>query len=148
MSRQTVESSDTGPGSGTGILLALEGVDEARLRALAETTDSARPKKSRRWLLCRNCGRRITREEDRLEVLGKHEHVRTNPHGITFHFGSFRSAEGCATAGEPMAAFTWFAGYYWRLALCAGCRTHLGWCFEGPQAGFFGLVLDRLIKMD
>jgi hypothetical protein len=141
---QTIWTFDLAPKACRETLLALEGVSEERLRGLAVATDKPRPKKSRRWLLCRNCGRKITREEDRLDVLGKHVHVRTNPHGITFHFGSFRSAEGCSTAGEPVAAFTWFSGYYWRLALCGGCRIHLGWSFEGPEAKFFGLVLDRL----
>jgi len=123
---------------------ALEGVSEDRLRSLVESADKAKPRKSRRWLLCRSCGRRITREDERIPVLGAHEHTRTNPHGITFRFGSFRSARGCLTSGEPIAAFTWFAGFYWRLALCGGCRTHLGWSFEGGEAGFFGLILDRL----
>src|SRR5687767_5906249 len=97
-------------------LRALEGVSEDRLRSLIESTEKAKPRRSRRWLLCRSCGRRITREDERIPVFGTHEHTRTNPHGITFRFGSFRSARGCLTSGEPVAAFTWFAGYYWRLA--------------------------------
>ena len=129
---------------GTIPLHALEGVSEDRLRGLVEPAASKRPKKSRRWLLCKQCGRRITREEDRVPILGRHEHTQTNPHGITFRFGSFRAAQGCILAGDPVAAFSWFAGYYWRLALCGGCRIHLGWGFESADAGFFGLVLDRL----
>jgi hypothetical protein len=124
---------------------ALEGVSEDRLRSLKEAASPDKPRKSRRWLHCRACGHKITREDDRIPVLGLHEHTRTNPHGITFRFGSFRNAQGCATSGEPIAAFTWFAGYYWRLALCGGCRIHLGWRFEGAGANFFGLVLERLI---
>jgi hypothetical protein len=37
----------------------------------------------------------------------------------------------------------------WRLALCGGCRAHLGWNFRGDKdAGFFGLILDRLREAD
>lgn len=128
----------------TPVLRALEGVSDARLRGLAETTAGGRPSPAKRWLHCQRCGRKITREEDRLDVDGRHEHVRTNPHGITFRFGSFSTASGCAMQGDPVAAFSWFPGFYWRLAMCGGCGIHLGWCFEGSMPGFFGLVLDRL----
>lgn len=127
---------------------ALDGLTEERLRALIESEEESKQDQSRRWLHCRRCGYRITREEDRMEFLGGHQHTRTNPHGITFHFGSFGAAEGCRVTGEPVAAFTWFAGFYWRIALCGGCGVHLGWKFEAPDLIFFGLVLERLKTVD
>ena len=62
-----------------------------------------------------------------------------------YRIGCFRRAPGCAQAGEPTFEYTWFPGHSWRLALCAGCRAHLGWAFQGGQDAFFGLILDRLV---
>ena len=128
-------------------LFALDGVNDERLRAIMEA-EAERPKRARRWLHCLNCRRRITREDDRVSYLGLDVHTRTNPYGITFRFGSFGAAEGCEITGDPVAAFTWFAGYYWRIALCGGCGVHLGWKFENAESCFYGLVLNRLSAQD
>jgi hypothetical protein len=79
-------------------------------------------------------------------VQGGHEHRFTNPHGVTYHIGCYREAAGCSIVGESTMKFTWFPGYAWRVALCANCRTHLGWRFESPGGGFHGLILNRLIS--
>jgi hypothetical protein len=99
-----------------------------------------------RALRCRACGKAIAYDHDRISVLGTHEHSCTNPHGIRFRIGCFCDARGGAETGEAIAEHTWFAGYRWRVMLCAQCGTHLGWGFH-DQGGdrFYGLILDRLI---
>jgi hypothetical protein len=95
-------------------------------------------------LFCASCKHLITRQEERIAVAGGHEHACTNPHGFQYRIGCFRAAPGCTAAGTAEAKFTWFRGYTWRLALCAGCRAHLGWLFEAGGASFYGLIVNRL----
>ncbi len=94
-------------------------------------------------LCCARCGHVITRERDRTTVHGRHTHTRVNPSGFVFHFGCFARAEGCLVIGPPTAEASWFPGFVWEHALCAACKTHLGWAFHG-ESSFLGLVLDRL----
>jgi hypothetical protein len=94
-------------------------------------------------LCCARCGHVITHEKHRTTVNGRHVHTRVNPHGYVFHFGCFSRAEGCLVFGPPTAEASWFPGFVWEVALCAACKTHLGWAFHG-ESDFLGLVLDRL----
>ncbi len=97
------------------------------------------------WLLCADCGHRITTESARIDKLGRHSHTFTNPHRVTYRIGCFREAAGCSYAGAPTLEFTWFPGYAWRLALCSACGIHLGWLYRGTEAtAFHGLILNRL----
>lgn len=105
-----------------------------------EETESRAPETP---LCCTRCGHVITRERDRTTLNGRHTHTRVNPSGYVFHFGCFARAEGCLVIGPPMAEASWFPGSTWEYALCAACKTHLGWAFHG-ESDFFGLVLDRL----
>ena len=75
-----------------------------------------------------------------------HEHVFFNPSGLAFTIRCFRQAPGCLVQGAATDAFTWFAGYHWRLALCKRCLTHLGWRFETRDDRFFALISDRLLE--
>lgn len=106
------------------------------------------PEPTRDLLLCAACGRAITTAAARMEAGGSHEHHFTNPFGIRFHLGCFDAAPGCAVAGPPQHADTWFPGHFWRIAGCSECGTHLGWWFEhatlGSASGFYGLILPRL----
>jgi hypothetical protein len=106
--------------------------------ALEET-----PEREKR-LFCTACRHPVTHQDERIQVHGGHEHRFTNPHGIPFHIGCFREAAGCLAVGAATPEFTWFAGYAWRIALCAHCRAHLGWRFEAPQDYFYGLIIARL----
>ncbi len=102
--------------------------------------------KDERRVLCRECLHPVTREEDRTDVHGAHQHTFANPSGIVFTIGCFRSADGCGAAGSPSDEFTWFAGFSWRVAVCAACLAHLGWLFSSASgATFWGLILDHLI---
>lgn len=107
--------------------------------------EDRRTDEAARAIRCAACGKAITISAERIDHAGAYEHTRFNPGGFVFRFGCFRQAPGCAVAGEPTGEATWFSGYQWSYAFCAGCGTHLGWRFEGPD-GFFGLVLERLVE--
>ena len=96
-------------------------------------------------LRCRACRHGITNREAAVPINGRQVHVCTNPSGIAFEFGCYSQAPGCAVLGRPTAEHTWFTGYTWQIAQCAGCGTHLGWRFRGGS-GFFGLILNRLVS--
>ncbi len=97
-------------------------------------------------LYCAACGHPVTRERWRIAVNGAHEHVVFNPAGRLFRIGCFAVADGAAAVGAASDAFTWFKGFMWRIALCAGCGAHLGWRYSsgGALADFFGLILGML----
>ena len=96
-------------------------------------------------ILCRQCGRPITRPAERIEVAGAHKHTFANPHGIVFEIGCFRAAFGCGYSGPTTDEFTWFSGYRWKVAVCGSCTSHLGWLFLSSSSdAFHGLILDRL----
>jgi len=95
-------------------------------------------------LRCRACRHGITSRQAAVPVNGRQVHVCTNPSGITFEFGCYSQAPGCTVTGRPAAEHTWFPGYTWQIAQCAGCGTHLGWRFRG-DSGFFALILNRLV---
>ncbi len=97
-------------------------------------------------ILCRQCHHPITTTTERITVDGAHSHTFANPEGIVFEIGCFRSAWGCGYVGPASNAFTWFSGYRWRIALCAGCRLHIGWRFSNDDGGaFHGLIANRLL---
>jgi hypothetical protein len=98
-----------------------------------------------RALLCAACRHQVTTDRERMEMLGRHEHTCTNPHGFAFRIGCFRQAPGCAGMGPRDSAFSWFPGYTWQIAVCGRCRAHLGWIFRAGTDCFHGLILDRLV---
>ena len=104
-----------------------------------------KPVKDRGAILCKTCGQFITHERDRFTVQGSHLHTFANPHGLVFEIGCFQTAPGCAYGGALSAEFTWFAGYQWKVAVCTGCLTHLGWLFVSTATQFNGLILERLV---
>ena len=93
---------------------------------------------------CGACNTRVAGEDDAIAVAGAHRHRFVNPAGVEFEIGCFRRA-GCRAEGEPTGEHTWFAGFAWSYALCASCRAHLGWIYEGEGPRFFGLILTRLV---
>ncbi len=97
-----------------------------------------------RRLFCAACNHPITTQDARTIVQGGHEHTFTNPHGLAFHIGCFRSAPGCVAIGVPTTAHTWFRGYAWMIGLCGNCERHIGWLFRSPADDFHGLILSRL----
>lgn len=109
--------------------------------------DEDRPEEEKeRKLRCRACGNGITDRSQRFAKGGQHRHTFFNPAGVVYELGCFHSAPGCATTGEASGEFSWFAGYVWRIVVCAGCHTHLGWQFSSGDDLFYGLILSRLVE--
>ena len=119
--------------------------DAARQQRLA-VKPAEKPKQEKR-LFCAACRHPVTRQDERIQVHGGHEHRFANPHGVHFRIACFREAGGCAAVGAATLEYTWFAGYAWRIALCAHCRAHLGWRFESAGEHFHGLIIDRLTSI-
>jgi hypothetical protein len=109
-------------------------------RAAKDELDRDEP----RAIRCATCGTAITHTSAKIEVMGAHEHRRTNPGGFDFLIGCFDLAPGCTAVGDASTYWSWFPGSAWRVALCGGCRSHLGWEFTGGTH-FYGLILNRLI---
>lgn len=103
----------------------------------------------RRVLVCTVCRKRITTESARMAKGGKHLHVFANPMGLVFEIGCFSVAAGCLRAGPQSLEFTWFPGYAWQPAVCAGCGGHMGWFWQNASGdAFWGLLLERLEPSD
>ena len=123
------------------MLVLLKGPVEPELPPQSQPeAEVARPSVEKRWL-CAGCDRPITDDDARMEVDGAHVHVRINPVGVVYRFGCFDRAD-CVISDQPTLENTWFPGSAWQYAHCPGCALHLGWFF----GGFFGLVLDRLVR--
>ena len=115
----------------------------------SKTRIDREPTKAERYIVCRQCGQRLTRPSERISVSGSHSHTFANPSGLVFEIGCFRMARGCSFIGPPSLEFPWFAGYSWQIATCSTCQAHLGWLFIGQQSHqFFGFILDRLREVD
>ena len=95
-------------------------------------------------LVCVACGHRITDDASRITMSGAHEHTFVNPGGFVHHLGCFHPALGCAHVGPTEAAFSWFPGWTWQIAVCASCRAHVGWIYRNAGEQFHGLVLAAL----
>ena len=122
-------------------------LDELETEVAPEVREARGPA----WLLCAACGARIAERGAATSFDGGHRHRFVNPHGLAFTIALFDGAPGCAAEGEATEHFSWFPGYAWRVAVCRGCRTHLGWAFEcvgppgvGEPGGFHGLIEGRL----
>jgi hypothetical protein len=114
----------------------LQIVDQAGIETgNAEETDDE--------LFCAACGHSMTRGRWRMSVNGDHEHTVFNPAGRVFRVLCFKEAPGLAPVGEPSGDFTWFEDHVWRIGVCRGCDTHVGWQYDGGTV-FFGLIKSKL----
>lgn len=99
----------------------------------------------REVISCRSCGHLVTYPDQQIPVDGAFRHTFSNPEGIVFKIGCFRTADGCIAIGRETNEFTWFPGFSWRICLCGRCHVHLGWQYRSGQESFFlGLIIDRL----
>lgn len=100
----------------------------------------------RQGVLCSTCRARITGEDQALSIQDRHRHAFFNPAGIAFEIRCFQTAPGTVVQGASSTEFSWFADHAWQVALCATCRTHLGWRFTGQTgaSAFYGLIVARL----
>ncbi len=99
-----------------------------------------------RTIICRLCRHVITTPDTMVPMNGILNHIFTNPAGVTYTIACFSSARGCVTTGEPTLDYTWFPGFQWSYALCAGCFSHLGWHYRARESSFYGLILDRITE--
>ena len=97
-------------------------------------------------LYCVHCETHITDKVHKIDRQGAHRHTCTNPAQLTFNIGCFKAAPGCTQVGIPTSDHSWFNGYRWCIALCAGCQKHLGWHFVGTGDRFHGLILSELME--
>ena len=119
------------------------GQGDTRLRRMDKRQTESN-KKDERAICCGHCGAPITATRHRIRQAGSHLHTVFNPAGIVFEIGCFNEAPGCRLAGESSSEFTWFTGYFWRLALCLRCSAHLGWHYARDGSEFFGLIVNHL----
>ena len=112
---------------------------ERILRAKKNTTAGNKGK-----IRCLACGHILTNEQERQSVDGAHIHTFSNPHGIVYIIACYGDVPGCTYIGSETEHWTWFEGYVWQIALCAGCRIHIGWAFRQSDDRFHGLVRNRL----
>lgn len=96
------------------------------------------------YVYCAVCEHVIGHVDDRIEVMGAHQHKMTNPHGFVHHFACYAEAPGVDINGLAIAADTWFPGFSWRLAHCEECSEHLGWVFERTNESFCGLIVSLI----
>ncbi len=128
-------------------LMALQQMDE-RLFVGTRTRDETDHETDERKknILCKTCGNAITSDEAAIVIDGSHEHTFMNPRGLVFHIGCFSGAGGCSIMGSPTSEYTWFPGFLWRYVICSACLSHLGWHYQSGESGFFGLILDQLVR--
>ncbi len=105
-----------------------------------------------RLLVCRHCGAAIS-DSGALFPMGgdKLTHVFSNPYGKLHELVTARRAQGLILQGPASAEFTWFPGYVWEIAYCAGCRAHLGWQFTAERGDtepqrFYGLLVAEVVE--
>ncbi|MFO0727546.1 MAG: cereblon family protein [Myxococcota bacterium] len=104
-----------------------------------------------RALRCRQCAAVISRPTEifrmRSEAMVQ---VFPNPLGMLREIITVRAAWGLEIHGPPTTEFTWFEGYAWEIALCASCRTQVGWRYQAVQASalpeFFGLLTRAVVE--
>jgi len=112
-----------------------------------ENVNSQSHKKRDFIICCKACQQIITKDEFSISVGGHHEHLQTNPYGVTFIFRCFNQAWNTNHIGNPESAHSWFPGFEWTMVTCGGCNTHLGWYFSNLQSeGFWGLISEKLVS--
>ena len=89
-------------------------------------------------IVCRRCTLDLAFASDRFPG-GRTLHV--NPAGYLHEIITVHEARHLVVTGQPTAEATWFVGYTWDIAVCAGCGAHVGWLFEGARSPprFYGL---------
>jgi len=88
----------------------------------------------RGWYACAVCALGLAREDWVLEAASQGPLVFANPHGRFFELLLVTHVVGGIFDRHATSEFTWFAGYAWRVGVCADCRAHIGWHFEATQS--------------
>jgi hypothetical protein len=118
-----------------------DGADPTRGRRPLPTGELV-PGDPARLVRCRECALPVA-DPSEVFKLGEGPQLYLNPHGILHEVLLVQAAHNLLLVGDATTEHTWFAGYAWRIALCARCRSHLGWRYEAADARsppiFFGL---------
>jgi len=125
----------------------------------ATEVDDGEAPAEERAVVCTACEAPITSARARCERAGKHRHTCANAHGYVFEIVCFSPAPGVRGEGGWETFFSWFPGYAWQIALCAGCGAHVGWSFRASQGSnaearrgegepFAGLRTDRVAERE
>ncbi len=128
-------------------LVALQRFDDRNMINTEISDETGREsKESKKNILCKACGKMITSDDEGIVINGSHDHAFMNPRGLVFHIGCFSGADNCHIMGAPTGEYTWFPGFVWCYVVCTGCLSHLGWHYQSGGGGFYGLILDQLVR--
>lgn len=103
-------------------------------------------------LRCARCLQSVAHPADVISLRGSAPvGTYVNPFGYLHSVITLGAAQQLIVVGTPSTLSSWFTGYAWRMALCAGCGAHLGWRFSSLEAdrepaGFWGLSRAALIE--
>ncbi|BHF72535.1 hypothetical protein SprV_0401560200 [Sparganum proliferum] len=104
-------------------------------------------------MACVSCKRNMSSQKDVI-CLAQEGSLQTyvNPHGIVFDMLTLsRVIQGSVElVGESSTEYSWFPGYAWTIAHCAGCYNHVGWLFTAVSEDlrprmFWGIKRDALV---
>ncbi len=98
----------------------------------------------KRWILCRNCSKKIALISDKIHMNNTDTYIFENPAGLFFRVICFSNAPGTVIITDYTEENTWFEGFLWSVCLCGTCGKHLGWHYSSGSYGFYGLIADRL----
>ncbi|KAM3958326.1 protein cereblon isoform 1-T1 [Aphomia sociella] len=130
--------------------LALFVADDALLRLHMELRFIAR----KSALCCSSCMGEIARREHIFAMSSEGVHSNyTNLGGFMHDIVTVSRAAHTLLSGSASAEYSWFPGYAWTIACCAGCMAHVGWRFDAlkrnlrPQR-FYGLCRNYVQPRD
>ncbi|XP_020098187.1 protein cereblon isoform X1 [Ananas comosus] len=85
-------------------------------------------------LRCKNCEALIAKRSD-MVVMSTDGPLNAfvNPNGYVHELITVQKAIGLLLHGAPSKEHSWFPGYAWTVACCAGCESHLGWLFTAVK---------------
>lgn len=105
-------------------------------------------------LRCRYCMTEVASARDVLSMSNEGTGgAFVNSHGYVHDMITLHRATNTACEGEPETEHSWFPGYAWTIAYCAGCANHLGWMFTAAQpnlvpGSFWGLRRPAITELD
>uniref|UniRef100_A0A0X3P211 Protein cereblon n=3 Tax=Schistocephalus solidus TaxID=70667 RepID=A0A0X3P211_SCHSO len=104
-------------------------------------------------IVCVSCRRNMSSQRDVI-CLAQEGSLTTyvNPHGIVFDMLTLsRVIQGSIElVGDSSTDYSWFPGYAWTIAQCAGCYNHVGWLFTATSEDlrprmFWGIKRDAIV---
>ena len=101
-------------------------------------------------LACTRCGLPICHHEQLFHMSSEGPvSAFVNPGGVVHETATFYKASNLVLVGPKSEEHSWFPGYAWTIALCAGCQGHIGWRFTAVSAlavprHFWGLSRAQL----